>query len=205
MGGGESLCAWRWHFLLLLSRVLPTSPLHPTTCPPPRALPPSPFFKVKEAHVYTGLLDGLRKVHAAEGLKGLLRGLDGALPRVMTGSAVQLSSYDTCKAAAQGWGVPAGTPTHLAASLLASVLTVTAMNPWDVISTRLYQSQGLATVYSSPLDCARQTVAAEGWLALQKGWLAQYGRLGPHTVLTFLCLEQVRPLFCSVDAFCVQK
>jgi solute carrier family 25 protein 34/35 len=155
---------------------------------------------VLEAHKYTGLLDGLGKVHAAEGVRGLFRGLNGALPRVMTGSAVQLSSYDACKALVVQWGAPPGAPQHLAASLLASVLTVTAMNPWDVISTRLYQSVGNRTVYSGPLDCAAQTVAREGWGALQKGWLAQYGRLGPHTVLTFVLLENVRPRVMGVRA-----
>lgn len=155
----------------------------------------SPYFKVREAHAYSGLWDGLRKVHAAEGVRGLLRGVDGALPRVMTGSAVQLSSYDSCNALALSWGVASGFPQHLVSSMLASVLTVTAMNPFDVVSTRLYQSQGHATVYAGPLDCAIQTVRAEGWGALQKGWLAQLSRLGPHTVLTFLLLEQIKATF----------
>jgi solute carrier family 25 protein 34/35 len=88
----------------------------------------SAHFRVKEAHVYRGLWDGLRAVHAAEGVRGLFRGLDGALPRVMTGSAVQLSSYDTCKAQIAALGVAPGTAQHLGASLLASVLTVTIMN-----------------------------------------------------------------------------
>ena len=150
-------------------------------------------------------MDGLRKVYASEGSLGLFRGLNGALPRVMTGSAVQLSSYDTCKSYVVQWGVAQGMGQHLAASLLASLLTVTAMNPWDVISTRLYQSAGKGTHYTGPFDCAAKTVRAEGWAALQKGWLAQYGRLGPHTVLTFLLLENLRPAFLAVDAMCAQE
>ena len=151
------------------------------------------------------MVDGLRKVYAAEGGRGLFRGLNGALPRVMTGSAVQLSSYDTCKALVAGWGVRPGLEQHLCASLVASVLTVTAMNPWDVISTRLYQSKGQGTTYAGPLDCAAKTVRIEGWAALQRGWLAQYGRLGPHTVLTFCFLEYLRPIFLGVDAFRVDS
>lgn len=110
----------------------------------------SVHFHVREAHTYSGLWDGLRIVYAAEGVRGLFRGLNGALPRVMTGSAVQLSSYDTCKTYVAELGVAPGTPQHLAASLMASILTVTAMNPWDVISTRLYQSQGKNTVSILP-------------------------------------------------------
>ena len=87
-------------------------------------------------------------------------------------------------------GVPPGVLQHLVAAFGSSFLTVTAMNPLDVVSTRLYQSAGRATQYSGPIDCGIQTVRAEGLAALQKGWLAQYARLGPHTVLTFVFLEQ---------------
>jgi len=75
------------------------------------------------------------------------------------------------------------------------------MNPFDVVSTRLYQSGGRATSYAGPLDCARQTLRAEGWRAFFKGWTAQYLRLGPHTVLTFVALEAFKPAFLAVDAF----
>ena len=161
----------------------------------------SPYFTVADPHHYTGLLDGLRQEYAGGGVRGLWRGLDGALPRVMTGSAVQLTSYDAAKHfASERLGCAPGFPTFLVGSLLASVITVTAMNPLDVVSTRLYQSAGISTSYSGPLDCARQTVRREGLSALQKGWVAQYSRLGPHTVLTFLALEQVKPLFMRVDA-----
>ena len=61
----------------------------------------SPFFVAAERHSYTGTFDGLRKIAAAEGIRGLFRGIDGALPRVMTGSAVQLTSYDLCKVCVQ--------------------------------------------------------------------------------------------------------
>jgi len=169
-------------------------------------------FRAREAHApYAGALDALRRVHREEGgLRGLLRGVDGALPRVMCGSAAQLSSYDVFKAAIAaepallGGLAPAGSVAqHVAASLCASLLTVTVMNPLDVVSTRLYQSAGRNTVYRGPLDCGLQLVRAEGLAALQKGWAAQFARLGPHTVLTFVFLEQVRPLFLAVDAFTV--
>ena len=172
----------------------------------------------------------------------------------MCGSATQLSSYDVFKAAIAGEPalaavLPSGSVAqHVAASLAASLLTVTVMNPLDVISStyprprrnpaprrapyrplislstrppraltrasprslpvsrtaRLYQSAGRATQYRGPLDCAAQLLRAEGIGALQKGWLAQFARLGPHTVLTFVFLERVRPLFLAVDAFVVQ-
>ena len=168
-------------------------------------------FRAKEAHApYAGALDALRRIHREEGgARGLLRGVDGALPRVMCGSAAQLSSYDVFKAAIAGEPAlaaalpPGSVAQHVAASLSAALVTVTVMNPLDVVSTRLYQSAGRNTVYAGPVDCALQLLRAEGVAALQKGWLAQFARLGPHTVLTFVLLEQVRPLFLAVDAFVV--
>lgn len=75
------------------------------------------------------------------------------------------------------------------------------MNPFDVISTRMYQSSGRQTVYYGVVDCFRKTIVAEGWTALQKGWLALYLRLGPHTVLTFLFLERIRAQFLTYEIF----
>jgi solute carrier family 25 protein 34/35 len=163
----------------------------------------SPFFAARERHGYTGMADGLRKVWGREGVRGLFRGLDGAVPRVMVGSSVQLTTYDLVR----HWGAAhlglreGGHAQTLLASLASSLVTVTAMSPLDVVSTRLYQSAGRATSYTGPIDCARQTLAAEGWRAFFKGWAAQYVRLGPHTVLTFLALENLRPLFLAVDSF----
>jgi solute carrier family 25 protein 34/35 len=159
----------------------------------------STHFAAKETHAYSGAIDGLRKIYAAEGVRGLFRGVDGAQPRVMVGSATQLSTYDHCKGLAAQAGLPPGVAQHAAASFISSLVTVTMMNPFDVVSTRLYQSAGRATRYAGPLDCGIKTVRAEGWAALQKGWLAQYARLGPHTIITFLLLEQVKPVFLGVS------
>jgi solute carrier family 25, member 34/35 len=98
----------------------------------------SPHFRAAEQHSYAGLADGLRQVYRAEGVRGLFRGVDGALPRVMAGSATQLSTYDAAKRfATASLALREGSHTQFfVASLLASVVTVTVMNPLDVISTR---------------------------------------------------------------------
>lgn len=161
----------------------------------------SAFFHAREAHRYAGLADGLAQVYAAEGLRGLFRGVDGALPRVVIGSATQLTVYDHLRRRLAAEAGLRDTPLFLAASLVTSLVTVTVMNPLDVVSTRLYQSSGVETRYRGPLDCAVQAVRAEGLLALQKGWLAQYARLGPHTILTFVAMEHLRPLLAGVPLF----
>ncbi|CAF3875908.1 unnamed protein product, partial [Rotaria sp. Silwood1] len=43
------------------------------------------------------------------------------------------------------------------------------MNPFEVVSTRMYQSAGKKTNYNGMIDCMRKTIQAEGATALQKG------------------------------------
>jgi solute carrier family 25, member 34/35 len=145
--------------------------------------------------------DCLRQIYRQNGFLGLYHGVFAALPRVIVGSATQLTLYDKFKELANDqFGLRDGFPAHLFASFISSLFTVTIMNPFDVVSTRIYQSNGQQTVYHGVLDCIRKTVRTEGWTALQKGWLALYLRLGPHTVLTFIFLEKIRAWFCKFDA-----
>lgn len=52
---------------------------------------------------------------------------------------------------------------YLASSMVSGLCVTTAMNPLDVISTRLYtQGTGVAERYTGPLDCAAKTIKAEG-------------------------------------------
>ena len=50
------------------------------------------------------------------------------------------------------------------------------------------------SLYNGIWDCFSKTVAHEGFLGLYKGLTANWLRIGPHTVLTFVFLEQLRKL-----------
>lgn len=153
-------------------------------------------------HHYKNTWDCLKQIYRQNGFFGLYHGVFAALPRVIVGSATQLTLYDKFKElASDRFGLSDGFPAHLFASFISSLFTVTIMNPFDVISTRIYQSSGRQTVYHGVFDCFRKTVRTEGWTALQKGWLALYLRLGPHTVLTFIFLEKIRAWFYKFDTF----
>ena len=51
---------------------------------------------------------------------------------------------------------------------------------------------GKGLVYKNSLDCAVQTIKAEGPLGLYKGFFTQWLRIGPHTIVAFVVLEQLR-------------
>jgi len=133
------------------------------------------------------------------------------------GSAVQLSTYDSLKNALMRSGYPVFAQdtliTHLGASMLCSLVVCAAMNPFDVISTRLYNqarssapapAAGVAAsappgshshggaLYSGPIDCARKTFHSEGVRGFYKGVIAHYLRIGPHTVSDHLISAEPR-------------
>lgn len=49
--------------------------------------------------------------------------------------------------------------------------------------------------YKGPLDVLGKVIKNEGVFALWKGFLPYYFRLGPHTVLTFIFLEQLNAAY----------
>lgn len=49
--------------------------------------------------------------------------------------------------------------------------------------------------YKGAVDVLIKVVRQEGPLALWKGFTPYYARLGPHTVLTFIFMEQLNDLY----------
>ncbi|KAF0698062.1 Aste57867_11310 [Aphanomyces stellatus] len=175
----------------------------------------SPFFLVKARlqaqsnaasinaqYHYKGTFDAFRQIIAKDGVMGLYRGVNGAIPRVAVGSAAQLSTYASSKHIVLSTGLlEDGVWCHLAASLVTGLAVTTAMNPFDVVSTRLYSQKvvdGKGVLYSGVLDCFKKTFGVEGVRGLFKGWAAHYMRLGPHTILTFVFWEQAKNIAASL-------
>uniref|UniRef100_A0A0G4I6V6 Mitochondrial carrier protein n=1 Tax=Chromera velia CCMP2878 TaxID=1169474 RepID=A0A0G4I6V6_9ALVE len=163
----------------------------------------SPFFLVKarlqsqakaalraeaDSFHYKGVVDAFRSIIKEDGLRGVLRGVDGAVLRVGVGSAAQLATYSQSKHFASQH-LNDTLLVLLAASFLSGLAVTTAMNPVDVISTRLYNQRGHSR-YSGVFDCAMKIAETEGPRGFFKGWTAHYLRLGPHTLLTFVFWEQ---------------
>lgn len=49
--------------------------------------------------------------------------------------------------------------------------------------------------YKGALDCTKKLIQKEGVFALWKGFTPYFLRIGPHTIFTFLFLEQLNKLF----------
>lgn len=148
---------------------------------------------------YKGVVDGLRTIFSSEGVKGLFRGTDAAVLRTGAGSAAQLPVYNLTKNYLLKHDLMAdgSIGLHFVSSLMAGLGVLIVMNPWDVVLTRLYNQKG--DLYKGPVDCFAKTVRTEGPAAFYKGFWAQLFRVGPHSILTLMFMEQAMKLVHRVE------
>ncbi|NXW64570.1 DIC protein, partial [Eurystomus gularis] len=141
---------------------------------------------------YSHALDGMYRVLREEGLKKLFSGATMASSRGALVTIGQLSCYDQAKQLVLTTGLLSDNIfTHFLASFIAGGCATFLCQPLDVLKTRLMNSQG---EYQGVVHCAMET-AKLGPLAFYKGLVPAAIRLVPHTVLTFVFLEQLRKYF----------
>jgi solute carrier family 25 uncoupling protein 8/9 len=140
------------------------------------------------------------------GVKGLWRGAAMSTTRSAALTASQCAAYDSAKSFVRKWrrGEEDDLLTHLCASMLTGLVTTTVTNPVDMIKTQLYVSSPgpnstklSASRVRAPggaAEAARDVLRREGPRGFMRGWTANYLRLGPQTVITFVALEQLRKL-----------
>lgn len=141
---------------------------------------------------FRSTLGAFSNIYQNGGIRGLYKGTLATATRAALLTSAQLGSYDSIKNnLLMGYfGMKDGFLLHLSASMLASVITCTAANPADVVKTR-YMSDHIGK-YKGPLHCAITTLREGGVSIFFKGWTPSYCRLGPHTIMSFLLIEQIR-------------
>ncbi|KAI5791623.1 oxoglutarate/malate carrier protein [Peziza echinospora] len=147
---------------------------------------------------YKHALHGLLTLVRTEGPATLFRGVAPNTIRAGLMTAAQLASYDVFK----GWLVaggplvggrwdPKGVDTHFVASVAAGLVATTVCSPVDVIKTRVMSSRRSAGGSGGGvLEVLRDTVRKEGVTWVFRGWIPSFARLGPHTILMFVFMEQ---------------
>jgi solute carrier family 25 uncoupling protein 8/9 len=107
-------------------------------------------------------------------------------------TASQCATYGEVKKRWLALGITGdGLPAHLASSMLSGVATTLATNPVDMIKTQMYVSKGENTQITAIMTL-RRVLAEHGASGLLRGFWANYARLGPQTVVTFVVAEQLR-------------
>lgn len=138
---------------------------------------------------YANAIDGLVRMTREEGFRSLFRGVWPNSLRAVLMTASQLASYDFLKTiltkrAALREDHPL---THFFSSVGAGFVATTICSPVDVVKTRIMSTEGRGGGVLRLLGSWYRTEGV-GWLF--KGWVPSFVRLGPHTVVTFLFLEQ---------------
>lgn len=149
---------------------------------------------------YKHVFDGLWRVYRNEGLTKLFSGASMATTRAIMMTVGQLSFYDQIKSLLLDLPYfDDNANTHFVASLSAGAIATTLTQPLDVLKTRAMNAKpgefanlGALIIHTAKL----------GPLGFFKGYVPAFVRLGPHTVLTFMFLEQLRINF---GFFAVEK
>ncbi|KAI0990177.1 hypothetical protein GJ496_010636 [Pomphorhynchus laevis] len=140
-------------------------------------------------------------IYQKEGFFGLYRGVIPTCQRAMIVTGVELGVYDCSKRYIIRTNLGKDNIlTHFWASVVAGLAGTIATNPIDVVRTRLMNQRKLLKpvsgqsqiLYRSSLDCMRQTVVNEGFLALYKGFFPLWLRLAPWNTTFFIVYEKMK-------------
>jgi len=141
---------------------------------------------------YKHAIDGLTRMVREEGWRSLWKGVWPNSIRASMMTASQLSSYDWFKAALlRNTSMKDNTATHFTSSILAGLVATTICSPVDVIKTRVMSAKESTGLVALLTDIYRK----EGLTWMFRGWVPSFIRLGPHTIVTFLFLEQHKKIY----------
>ena len=149
------------------------------------------------------LSSSLLVVWREEGIRGLYKGLSPSTLRACFIAAGELGTYDIAKTSLRGlFGQSEGVGLHVAASLVTGVVAAVVAAPFDVLKTRMMLSSSSSSSAASVggreqglVATAICLVRTEGTGALLRGVVPSYLRLGPHALISFPLLEQLRGAF----------
>ncbi|CAH8650703.1 unnamed protein product [Schistosoma bovis] len=144
---------------------------------------------INERRNYKNCIDGLIHVVRHEGVIKLFNGVSMTASRAAFMTLGQLAFYDKFKILLINSGGFEDKPlTHMIASSSAAGVATFITQPFDVMKTRLMNAP--PGKYSDLMSCAVD-LAVTGPLSFFKGLIPAFIRLAPHTVLTFVFLEQL--------------
>ncbi|KAJ8320038.1 hypothetical protein KUTeg_001628 [Tegillarca granosa] len=147
---------------------------------------------------YKHVGDALMRITKEEGVLTLWRGSGPTVVRAMVVNAAQLATYSQAKQYLLYTGYfKDNLFTHFVASMMSGFVTTAASMPVDIAKTRIQNMRIIdgKPEYKGAVDVIVKTISKEGFFSLWKGFTPYFARLGPHTVLTFIFLEQMNKFY----------
>jgi len=147
---------------------------------------------------YKHAIDGLVRICREEGPKKLFNGASMAVIRGAFVTVGQIAFYEQAKQVLLASGYfKDNVVTHFTSSFLAGAGATLLTMPLDVMKTRLMNAP--PGTYNSLFDCLKDIMKV-GPSGLFKGFMPAFIRLGPHTILMFIFLEQLKKNFGYIQA-----
>lgn len=151
-----------------------------------------------ERRNYTNVVNALTRIIREEGVLALWRGCIPTMGRAIIVNMAQLVSYSQAKGyLLKTVEMKEGIGLHFTASMISGLITTIASMPVDIAKTRIQNMKSISgkPEYSGAIDVIVKVIKNEGLFKLWKGFVPYYCRLGPHTVLTFIFLEQINSFY----------
>ncbi|CAF3367825.1 unnamed protein product [Rotaria socialis] len=142
---------------------------------------------------YKHAIDGIVRICREEGSKKLLNGASMAVIRGAFVTVGQIAFYEQVKQILLASGYfKDNVITHFSSSFAAGAGATLLTMPLDVMKTRMMNAP--PGTYNSLLECFKDIIKV-GPGGLFKGFIPAFIRLGPHTILMFIFLEQLKQNF----------
>eukprot|EP00658_Telonema_sp_P-2_P066758 TRINITY_DN55720_c0_g1_i1.p2 TRINITY_DN55720_c0_g1~~TRINITY_DN55720_c0_g1_i1.p2 ORF type:complete len:300 (+),score=77.52 TRINITY_DN55720_c0_g1_i1:234-1133(+) len=145
---------------------------------------------------YKNGLDAMMRMAKEEGMAGFFA---GAFPTIVRGLAMNVGMFMTFDSLKKtiGPSMPGGEngqANRFLCGFLSGWCAASAALPFDYIKTQLQKQTPDANgklPFSGIMDCAGKTIAAEGPLALYKGYPTFVVRISPHIMLTWVFMDNI--------------
>lgn len=127
----------------------------------------------------------------------LFSGITATIGRAMALNGAQLGMYAQSKQVCVATGLSVfqkdGLILYSCSSLVSGFMCSLASLPFDITKTRVQNAA--KGKYNGAIDCVTKMVRNEGIFSLWKGFPTYFIRIAPHTIFTFIFLEQFNKLY----------
>lgn len=154
-------------------------------------------LQVRGSEVYKGAMDCAIRSLREEGIRGMYRGTMPPLMNSFTLNAIMFGAYEATQRFLEQNGLVASKDARIfLAGAVGGLLTVPFVVSTDLLKCRLQMDRAAGGTgrYTGPLDCAKQTLRAEGVRGLFRGSALTALRDGPTAGLYFLMYENLEVL-----------
>ncbi|XP_070133445.1 mitochondrial uncoupling protein 4-like isoform X2 [Drosophila bipectinata] len=143
------------------------------------------------------VIHGLTSTVRRNGFYGLWGGVGPTTWRGALHTLADVGTYDFFKRSLiKVLGIPDNRGIHFVAALLSGIAVVVLSNPPDVVRSRVMfqprDKRGRGLHFKNGRQCFMRLIREEGIMAMYKGWLPFWLRVGPWTFIFWFTFEHLR-------------